>query len=1376
MRNMFRRMWPVSRRELFILLLFLVLPMWLFGDVTLGGKTMLPADNLFQWAPWRAHSAELGVSAPQNALLSDLILENYPWKRFTRASLEQGEIPLWNPYLFAGAPFLANGQHSAYYPFSLLFLVLPLPAAYGWYTLSQLWLAGVGMYGFGRILGQRRSSAVLAGLVYQGCGFLLVSAAVFPMVLGAAAWLPLLLAALEMVIRLAASPRGAGQTLPWAVAAALGVGLHTLAGHIEITYYTLLILAAWSAWRLAGLAWRAWQANVARRARLWGQVVKPAAWLLMVVLVGLMLGAIQIVPFYEVGRSNFRQSSATLAEVRGWAFPPRHVLALVLPNVFGNPAHQVYTDLFTGERTPFSLNAYGQPNPHGAGTSDWGIKNYVEGGIYFGILPLLLAAWGAWAGLRRRPPDAAAAAPSRRHITGFFVVLAFLAVNFIFGTPLYALLYYGLPFINQLHSPFRWVYALSLCVAALVGLGAEAVAERRESGPARPWLWHPGWWVAGGGLLGAATLAARPLFPRLEPGLTRVFLGLAQAPDAFPNARVFLSYLYPQFLGLSGLLLATGLTWWLAWRTPRWVWLGGALLIVDLWAANHGFHAAVDPALLAFKPELVQWLEQQPGLWRLTTFEAHGEKPFNANAGWLYDFQDVRGYDSIIARQYTRYMEVIEPQTELPFNRIQPIKQWEALNSPLLDMLGVKYVISAEILPLPKLRQVWQGEGLRIYENLAVVSRVYTLPRTAARCVTDALPWLTQADPRQYIFVEAEASACSPTPQPGVLAPAVITAYSNLEVSADAVIDAPAWLALNDTFQTGWKAFVRPQGAGPEAEQETPIYRVNGNFRGVFLPEAGAYSVRWRYAPLTFKLGGLTSFMAVIILTFAGGVWLWRRYYHLGREMNTTQSVAKNSLVPMALNLFNKLIDFVFAAFYLRVLGPAESGAYATAIAIVLWFEIVANWGLNTFLIREVSLDRSRAGHYLVNSTALRAFTTLIGALPVLAYVGAIGLTGNPLSRDILLAISLLALGMVFSGMGQGVAGLFYAYESAEYPAAIATVTTILKVGFGVMLLLLGASYLGLAAVSILVNAITLILLFGLAWRLFPLRAQPWHLDWALQRRMLVISYPLMLNHLLATIFWQIDVPLLRQFNGETVVGWYNAAYKWVNAFNVIPAFFTFALFPILSRQVHTSLPDARRTFRLSVKLLVLVALPLAVIVTWLANLMMGTLGGAEFLPDGAIALRLVIWSIPIGWINSVTNYMVISLGLERRLTLAFILGVSFNIIANLIFLPSYSYVAASIITILSELVLLLAFNHFLRQRLASIQWVGLLWRPALAGLLMSGGVWLGAQVSLLLGITLGSVIYVVAAGVLRVFSPEERKILSLLTPEPIRRRWPNAR
>ncbi len=87
---------------------------------------------------------------------------------------------------------------------------------------------------------------------------------------------------------------------------------------------------------------------------------------------------------------------------------------------------------------------------------------------------------------------------------------------------------------------------------------------------------------------------------------------------------------------------------------------------------------------------------------------------------------------------------------------------------------------------------------------------------------------------------------------------------------------------------------------------------------------------------------------------------------------SATRSIAKNSAAPMALSLFNKAIDFVFAAYYLRVLGPADAGSFATAIATAGIFEIIANYGLNILLIREVSQDRSRAGHFLFNSSLLR--------------------------------------------------------------------------------------------------------------------------------------------------------------------------------------------------------------------------------------------------------------------------------------------------------------------------------------------------------------------------------------------------------------------
>ena len=99
-------------RRLLPALGFLLLPLIFFWPVIFGGKTLLPADNLFAYEPWRSFAASLGVGVPHNELVSDLILENYVWKQFILQSISQRQIPLWNPNLFAGVPFLAAGQQS----------------------------------------------------------------------------------------------------------------------------------------------------------------------------------------------------------------------------------------------------------------------------------------------------------------------------------------------------------------------------------------------------------------------------------------------------------------------------------------------------------------------------------------------------------------------------------------------------------------------------------------------------------------------------------------------------------------------------------------------------------------------------------------------------------------------------------------------------------------------------------------------------------------------------------------------------------------------------------------------------------------------------------------------------------------------------------------------------------------------------------------------------------------------------------------------------------------------------------------------------------------------------------------------------------------
>ncbi len=1430
---------------------FLVLPLLLFWDVTVGGQTMLPVDNLWQWAPWSANTAV--TPPPQNPLITDLIIQNYAWKQFIRENITTPTQLLWNPYLFGGAPFLAAGQHGAYYPFSLLFLILPLSQAYGWYAVSQIWLAGALLYVYGRTVGMRRSSAALAGLVYQGGGYLLVSAAVFPMISGAVVWLPLLLACIDRVI--IGSTRRAKSTWLWVMLGAVALGTQILAGHIEFTIYTLLVMAVYALWQVvAGGWWRA--AGITDyRLRITDYGLRPLLYLTGMVLLGLMLGAIQLIPLYELGQANFREAAASLAEVRGYAFPVRQALTLALPNFFGNPTHQEVVDVFSGQVIPITQNYFGQPIT----TTEWSTKNYVEGGIYLGILPLFLAILGVYGGLRKqknrkeggetggdgnvsfnqsntrpsRPYDGSPIADYRlpftdyrSPITLFYLFLSVFSLAFIFGTPLYALLYYGLPFVNQLHTPFRWVFPLSLAVAVLAGFGADYLSATRKWQTIEEWrsnlqspisqspnLWASDnsvvWWLRPfvlwatpsfiTGLAGLSFWAgtavliglfiSKILYAQIAPLVERAFLGLALAAYAFPDAQTFYSYEYRQLFLFGLMLVGTGATLRVSrcpifagrWggRRPLWLFMAAGLIVLDIWAANQGFHAANDPALLAHKPELVQWLQEQPGLWRLTSFAPHGDKPFNANSGWLFDLADVRGYDSIIPRQYTNYMGAIEPQNELPFNRVQPIVNWESLNSPLLDVLGVKYVITAETIDLPKYQLAWQGEGLRIYENLGVTPHAYTLPLTQTAVVPDPLAALTsEYDPRQFVVVKNEIGRLgdweieqSPNLPISHLQPAEIIANSNIEVIVHTAVTEPSWLILNDSYFPGWKAFVRPAGAGEDAEQQVDITLVNGNFRGVQL-EPGEWEVRFRYSPLSFQLGGLASAMAVVVLMFGTAVWGWRIFYNPSGDLSKTHSIAKNSLAPMALNLFNKLIDFVFAMFYLRALGPAGAGSFQTAIVTAGVFDIVANYGLDLLFIRDVAHDRRKTSSYLLNTTVLRIGLAFFAALPVFALIAVTNNlpNSNPLTPAEILATILIMLGMVFSGMSKGVTGLFYVHEEAETPAAMTTATTIMKVGFGVLVLLAGYSFVGLAAVSILTNVLTLTILVILALRKYDLPG-PWRLDWGLQRRMLRLGFPLMLIHLLQTVFISIDTYLLRVMlpNGQEVAGWYSSAYKWFNALQIIPSFFTLALFPIITREIQQSPDSARRMYGMAIKIMYLLALPVAAVTWYLAVPLVRIVGGPEFLPHGAIALQIVIWSIPIGWMNSVTNYVLIGLGLEGKQPRAFTAGVLFNIITNLMFIPLFTYVAAGVTTILSEVVLLLVFAYYLRQRMPGVAWRFMV-KPGLITAVTVLAMYLGGQIHLLVGVW-GILLYPAGLLLLRVVGPTERKILADILPTPIARR-----
>jgi O-antigen/teichoic acid export membrane protein len=1399
------------RAEALVILVLFLLPLLWFAPQALGNKTLLPADNLYQYPPWSAYAQQMGLPivdgkvVPYNHLISDLVLENLQWKSVVVDALRSGNLGdvLWNPRAFAGVPFFAAGQYSAAYPLSILFYVLPLARAYGVFTWLQVGLAAVAMYVFMRTLRVRPIPAALSGIAFAFSGFYIVSVN-FTMVIAAAAWLPLLLACIEMIVRGYLSGMGGrSHAAPWVALGAVFLAIQIFAGHVEITYYTLMVAGFYAAWRLAG---------VLLRQRSWRQVAGAAGWMLAMIVLGMTLGGAQILPLYELVTQSFREGSASLQQVQDWAWPSRQIVTFLLPDFYGNPTHHEYFDIWQRTWVPVTKNALGETLTR----IDWGVKNYVEGGNYLGILTLLLALTGAVAGIRRWGPLKGNGTPhlqDRRQHSLLFATLAVLSLLFAFGTPLYALLYYGLPGYSQLHSAFRWVYPYTLAMAALAGFGLDWLLSRPAAG-----RWLPrilGWLSVAVGAGSLALVLTSIFMPGPFTALGERLLDWGFWADiaksqGFADGAIFWSYEAVQIARFGLMALLSGVAILLLLGVGRDARRASSVLRIvsilplvvltlDLWLVGHSFNPAVDPKLLDLTPPSVAFLQSkldpaQP--WRVTSFDdAEREKVMNANSTMRYGIEDIRGYDSIIPKQYVAYMKRIHPQGELLYNRIAPIyselggqRNDTALDNPLLHLLGARYVVSTQPISNAGYNLVYDDE-VRIYENANAFPRAFIAGEAVAAGDQEAaLDRLQQVDARNVVVVEGLADGQLPPPSSPQLREVQFSNRESREFFVDVNISDRGWLVVTENYFDGWKAYLRPFGvtgegvneSGESIETQLPIYRANGTFRAVYLPEAGQWTVRFVYSPRSVLLGVYLSFLSVITLILLLGWWAWGRFYKgEGSEVGT---VAKNSTVQVVMSLMNRAIDFAFAMLRLRVLSPEGEGSYVTAIAFYLIAEIVTRFGLGTLLTRDVAFDKSRARKYLWNVISLRSLLWLV-SLPVMAGVlYFFQHSPTPLTSAEVQAIALFAAALFFANIADALSSVFMAFEKMEYPAANATVITVAKVALGGLVLLppFSAGFVGLAAVSVGMNFIQVIWLWvtlekkvlrpheaGVAAEVTAeargsLRSTSKRLDWSLQRYMLRESGPLMINHLLATVFWRISQLVLRAAVNPAAVGIFSAGIKYVDGLNVIPAYFTAAIFPLMSRYAQSGSEAFVKAYRLALQLLFIVALPIAVFFTFEATTLIRILGGAAYLPESAIVLRVMIWSIPIGFINSVTQYALIAVNQQRYLTRAFVVGVAFTAISNWLLVPRFGAVAAAALLIPAELSLFIPFARAVHRYIAPMPWVGLLGRPLLATAVNLAIVWGLERAGLptMVAVAAGFTAYVAVLFILGAFRGDEFAVL----------------
>lgn len=81
---------------------------------------------------------------------TDLASQFIYWRAFTADQLRHGHLPLWNPHVFCGMPYLGWAQTAVLYPTNWLDLVLSLPRSINVSIALHVFLAGLFTYQIGR--------------------------------------------------------------------------------------------------------------------------------------------------------------------------------------------------------------------------------------------------------------------------------------------------------------------------------------------------------------------------------------------------------------------------------------------------------------------------------------------------------------------------------------------------------------------------------------------------------------------------------------------------------------------------------------------------------------------------------------------------------------------------------------------------------------------------------------------------------------------------------------------------------------------------------------------------------------------------------------------------------------------------------------------------------------------------------------------------------------------------------------------------------------------------------------------------------------------------------------------------------------------------
>jgi hypothetical protein len=795
---------------------------------------------------WRTLSGDVYQPADGGDLVSFL----YPTYRFAAATLAQGHLPLWNPTLYGGAPFIADIQAGFLYPPNLLLFLLNPDFGYiwmQWLSIGHLWWAGLGVYALCRVLGISRPAALFAGMAFAFSDPLLIHLGNLNLIV-VLSWLGWVLAAFHLALT--------RRSLAWAGIAGLLFAIANYAGHAQSSYYIGLAVAGY--WVL-GIGYRVLggdSSGVDREKSGWERWVSLTKYPisniqypLITGLTAILLTAPLLLPSLELLPYTARAGLAYQENVGYSLAPVPALVGLITPGFFGRG-----------------------PSLH------WSFWDRVEL-PYAGVVALLLALAVFFLPLAEK---------RRRLLPWIGLALFGLLVALGVYTPVHGWLTQTLPGFASFRAPARAIVLWTLSVAILAGYGIDRLIDGgRQTADGGPQLATRNSQFAS--LLKWGGLALLVLF---VPATYASLLAL-QADSVW--------FLRASLAGLA-VALATG-AWLGSWALVSlhsrghlsgriFAGLLTALLLIEVGATGAYTDISPDDPTRGFHHrEIVQFLQ---GEWNADNADSADQRGSEKSAQSVVSASSASSANPFRIDARTDIDDLWQPDTAAlaglrdVWGIVNPLllthwdKLWESTGgrqTRLYDMLNAGYVLVRDGTPLPdKFVLAFDAPGeLAVYRNPDAFPRAWLV--TDARTVPDAdaaLAALTAPDfdPATTVILLAgdgrpQTADGDPSPnQPINQSPNIQYPISNSPNSLEFHLSSPspATLVLSEIWYPGWRATVNGV--------ETPVLRANYALRAVPVP-AGDVTVEMRFAPDSWRWGlGLAGVGVLLLL----GVVIFRRF------------------------------------------------------------------------------------------------------------------------------------------------------------------------------------------------------------------------------------------------------------------------------------------------------------------------------------------------------------------------------------------------------------------------------------------------------------------------------------------------------------------